>query len=101
VANKALAFSHQQYSETDPLPAEEKERNHKLAIKYYKEAFRRNPKHYIAYNNLGNLYLQWTVKTLTGRDQEKKNRSHGVRKRRISNPYTITPTIISATRIWR
>jgi tetratricopeptide (TPR) repeat protein len=59
VANKAMAYAYHQYSEIEDLEKSEREQSLNLAIKHYKKAFRKNPKHYIAYNNLGNLYLEY------------------------------------------
>jgi tetratricopeptide (TPR) repeat protein len=69
-ANKAMAYAYHQYSDMEGLEKSEAEQNRDLAIKYYKKAFRRNPRHYIAYNNLGNLYLEWADNLAQGRQRE-------------------------------
>jgi tetratricopeptide (TPR) repeat protein len=71
VANKALAFAYHQSSELENLPKAEADRFRQLAIKHYRKACRKNPKYHIAYNNLGNLYLEWAVKSLHGRERQR------------------------------
>jgi tetratricopeptide (TPR) repeat protein len=71
VANKALAFAYHQSSELENLPKNEADRFRQQAIKHYRKACRKNPKYHFAYNNLGNLYLEWAVKSLHGRKRQR------------------------------
>jgi tetratricopeptide (TPR) repeat protein len=71
VANKALAFAYHQQSEVDDLPEAQAHQFRTLAIRHYQQAFNKNPKYYVAYNNLGNLYLEWAPKLPEGRKRQK------------------------------
>jgi tetratricopeptide (TPR) repeat protein len=71
--NKALAFGYHQKSQflyktrrraggsLGPWLRERLEiaRNRQRAIRHYRRAIKGNQRHYVAYNNLGNLYLNW------------------------------------------
>jgi len=67
-AAKAYAYAcHQmsEFQESSGLPADRQaaERNRETAISYYRRAHALNPHHYIAHNNLANLYLEWGKRT--------------------------------------
>ncbi|MDN5211047.1 hypothetical protein QQ020_03270 [Fulvivirgaceae bacterium BMA12] len=67
-AHKAYAFGLHQYSEYLAPSAEDTDQQDVItckieAIKHYRLAVKYNSKHYVALNNLGNLYLEW-AKTL-------------------------------------
>ncbi len=73
--HKALGFAYHQRSEYDAARlvaaprrlldrswyrgAMHLRRVRKRAVRHYKKAIRRNNRHYVAHNNLGNLYLTW------------------------------------------
>ena len=40
------------------------ERNRETAVAHYRRAYALNPHHYIAHNNLANLYLEWAKRTV-------------------------------------
>lgn len=66
--NKALAFACHQLAERKEKEKTENGRKESmrlrhLAIKHYKKAYQINKHHYIAHNNLGNLYLEWAKST--------------------------------------
>ena len=67
-AAKAYAYAcHQmsEFQEASGLPADRlaAERNREAAIAHYRRAYALNPRHYIAHNNLANLYLEWAKRT--------------------------------------
>jgi tetratricopeptide (TPR) repeat protein len=60
--HKAYALSCHQWSEylvRTKGPAREVELHRQLAVDHYRKACELNPQHYMAYNNLGNLFLEW------------------------------------------
>jgi tetratricopeptide (TPR) repeat protein len=79
--HKALAFAYHQKSEFQTknrksvrgsvrvrvLQRIEIGRSRRSAIRHYSSAVRRNKRHYVAYNNVGNLYLNWalTISSMT------------------------------------
>ena len=70
-AAKAYAYAcHQmsEFQEASGLPADRlaAERNRETAIAHYRRAYGLNPHHYIAHNNLANLYLEWAKRTADG-----------------------------------
>ena len=70
-AAKAYAYAcHQmsEFQEASGLPADRlaAERNRETAIAHYRRAYALNPHHYIAHNNLANLYLEWAKRTADG-----------------------------------
>lgn len=71
VANKALAYASHQFSEIKNLPEDVAKEYRERAINHYKKAYQINPKYFIAYNNLGNLYLEWSAKQTQERQRKK------------------------------
>lgn len=71
VANKALAFACHQLSEVKDMSDDEARGYRRQAIKHYKKACAKNPKYFIAHNNLGNLYLEWATKLAEGRKRQR------------------------------
>lgn len=68
-AAKAYAYAcHQmsEFQETSGLPADRlaAEGNRVTAISHYRRAYEINPNHYLAHNNLANLYLEWAKRTV-------------------------------------
>jgi tetratricopeptide (TPR) repeat protein len=62
-AHKCLGFAYHQYSEAleKKFPhGNEGNQFRSKAIMHYKKAIKLNSQHYVAYNNLGNLYLEWS-----------------------------------------
>ena len=72
-AHKAYAYACHQWSEylvrTGTGSEREIARHRELAVEHYREAFRMNPQHYIAHNNLGNLFLEW-AKAIGGQSHQ-------------------------------
>jgi tetratricopeptide (TPR) repeat protein len=66
-AHKAYAYACHQlsdvYADAAKPDRRNQEKNRELAIMHYRKACQLNPRHYIAHNNLGNLYLEWAQRT--------------------------------------
>jgi tetratricopeptide (TPR) repeat protein len=63
-AHKSYAYACHQFSESHPgATRAERALNRNLAILHYRKACELNPRHFIAHNNLGNLYLGWAQLT--------------------------------------
>jgi len=81
VALKALALAYHQSSEALASDGPDKDgrahrrqirRHRKRAIRLYRRTVRVNPRYYVAFNNLANLYLNWAVDGLAGRRGRKR-----------------------------
>lgn len=60
--HKAYALACHQWSEhlvRTRGPVREVELHRELAVEHYRKACELNPQHYMAFNNLGNLFLEW------------------------------------------
>jgi tetratricopeptide (TPR) repeat protein len=69
--HKCLGYAYHQFSEALSLkdaPDTRAEDFRKKAISHYENAFKLNRQHYIAHNNLGNLYLEWSKKQISGKE---------------------------------
>ena len=78
-AAKAYAYACHQMSEFQEAstPSADQttiERNRESAITHYRRACALNPHHYIAHNNLANLYLEWAKRTTD--DSMRRERLH-------------------------
>jgi tetratricopeptide (TPR) repeat protein len=83
VALKALAFAYHQSSEALARDGPDKHgrarrreirRLRNRAIRLYRRTVRVNPRYYVAFNNLANLYLNWAVDDVAGTHERKTKR---------------------------